>query len=314
MSAEKTSPPFPPAWIQNRFTKHLVRINSAEKCLNPTFLAHLLITIGIVSAALLLYYRARSYIAELSFKWQICPPMSRESESQTVDSPSSAPRSDSSITPEGFWPDLSQTLGSIDKLEGTIQASQKGRLKAQLIQIRAAQSSACAIGVYFFANRTAGQSVSTASAIVAISSLAFLSKKGWEGTNNAVINIGVTSGLVLFSTWTFGQLYGQSVNYENQRTKFVLTTNLLNSISSAVANRNISRFDVSEAVAGQDAEPSSRLNNSDNMAILIESVDKQLAVINDLKFEGDSSFAESSAKTIGDILNQSRPSKPVQPQ
>jgi hypothetical protein len=148
---------------------------------------------------------------------------------------------------------------------------------------------------------------------MALSSLAFLSKKGWEGTNNAVINIGVTSGLVLFSAWTFGLLYGQSVNYENQRTKFVLATNLLNSASSAIANRNVKNLVSSMEPATQAVGQDTELNSSDSMRVLIDSIDKRLAVINDLKFEGDSSFAESSATSLGQLLNQSRPPQPVSP-
>ncbi len=103
------------------------------------------------------------------------------------------------------------------------------------------------------------------------------------------------------------------MNYENQRTKFVLATNLLNSASSAIANRNVKNLVSSMEPATQAVGQDTELNSSDSMRVLIDSIDKRLAVINDLKFEGDSSFAESSATSLGQLLNQSRPPQPVSP-
>ena len=40
-----------------------------------------------------------------------------------------------------------------------------------------------------------------------------------------------------------------------------------------------------------------------SVALLIQSIDKQLEVINDLNFGGDSSFAEEAAKKVGKLLN-----------
>jgi hypothetical protein len=314
MSTDKTSPSFPPDWTKTTWGKRLIKVNNEKKCLHPSFLAHLTITTAIVFGAVISYGIATFYIRHLASTWQICPTANNQSSKAQRDAAAKAPASTNpSKAPEVMWPDLSETRRSIDAMDGTILPGQKDRIKAQLDQIREAQSQSCKIGVYFFSNRAAGQTVSTAAAVVAISSLAFLSKKGWENTNNAVINIGVTSGLVLFTTWTFGQLYGQSINYENQRTKFVLATNLLNRVSSAVANRNLASINSSQVASMQPINPDIKPNTSESMGILIESIDQELAVINDLKFEGDSSFAESSVKSIGQFFNQSRPSQPPLP-
>jgi hypothetical protein len=314
MTAANSFSEFPPKWTGSKWGKLLVAVNSEKKCLHPSFLAHAIIASSIALGAPLLYWISRSYISFLSSKWQICPEVLSSPAKMQAAAPSfglsgQAPAAIHAET----WPDLVPIRRSIDALSSSISVNQRDRLKDQLNQIRKAQSSSCEIGVYFFANRTAGHTVSTAAAIMALSSLAFLSKKGWEGTNNAVINIGVTSGLVLFSAWTFGLLYGQSVNYENQRTKFVLATNLLNSASSAIANRNVKNLVSSMEPATQAVGQDTELNSSDSMRVLIDSIDKRLAVINDLKFEGDSSFAESSATSLGQLLNQSRPPQPVSP-
>jgi hypothetical protein len=289
----------------------LVQVNATKNSLNPTALAHVLIAVSIGAGAFVLYVSTLGSILILSKEWRICP---REVSAISQVSPSQAGQNQALKQGVGTLPDLNQINSAIDLLDPRILPSQKLRLKSQVAQLREAQFTACSIGVFFFANRNAALTVSTAAAILAFSSLAFVSKNGWEGTNNAIINVGLSSALVLFAAWSFSQLYGQGVNYENQRTKVVLATNLLNGVASAVANKNAIRLDGKPAAANATPEEKSLpLVDVANVTLLIQSIDKQLEVINDLNFGGDSSFAEDAAKKFGKLLNSTPLPEPTKP-
>jgi hypothetical protein len=303
--------PSPPAWTQGVWGKRLVQVNATKNSLNPTALAHVLIAVSIGAGAFVLYVSTLGSILILSKEWRICP---REVSAISQVSPSQAGQNQALKQGVGTLPDLNQINSAIDLLDPRILPSQKLRLKSQVAQLREAQFTACSIGVFFFANRNAALTVSTAAAILAFSSLAFVSKNGWEGTNNAIINVGLSSALVLFAAWSFSQLYGQGVNYENQRTKVVLATNLLNGVASAVANKNAIRLDGKPAAANATPEEKSLpLVDVANVTLLIQSIDKQLEVINDLNFGGDSSFAEDAAKKFGKLLNSTPLPEPTKP-
>ncbi len=210
-------------------------------------------------------------------------------------------------------PDLNEIDRAINLLDSRITSSQKKRLSSQVAQLREAQSTACMIGVFYDANRLAALTVCTLAAILTFSSLAFVSKNGWEGTNNVFINAGLSSALVLFTAWSLSQLHGQGLNYENQRTKMVVATNLLNSVASAFANENMLLLAVKPVANDKPETRILVLNNKADMVLLIQSLDKQLEVINDLNFGGDSSFAEDAAGKVGKLLNSTTLPEPVKP-
>ncbi|MEB3255263.1 MAG: hypothetical protein VKJ05_02625 [Synechococcaceae cyanobacterium] len=210
-----------------------------------------------------------------------------------------------------------QVDAGIKGLGATVLASQQDRLMRQVAQLAHAQKSACRIGVDYFSNLSAALAVCTLTGIVALSALAFTSKKGWEGTSNFVINLGVSSGIVLFVVYTFSQFYGDEANYERQRARFVLARNTLNLVENAVASKKISLLDIGAAPDGSPGAPSGGAAlvgfNADRMAILLRFVDSRLEVVNDLEFRGDPSFVKASAKRIEQILNGADPLQPAKP-
>lgn len=270
---------------------------------------------------MVLYGSTLFTVYRLSGDWDICPqPISSSPTSEgrrrtanqpgdgtgTLNAATQLPTATEALSEQplqGSLPDMSEVFARIDRLDRSILISQKERLKSQYRQLEHAQRHACEIGVFFFANRNAALTVTTAAGILAIACLAFVSKNGWAGTNNMIINIGITSGLVLFTTWTFSQLYGQGKNYESQRTKLALTNQLLNGIASASANRNVILINQkSDTSGGQTAPRVVALNSSDSMASLIQFLDTQLESINSIDFTGDASFAEGSVRRISTLL------------
>lgn len=314
-----TEPKTPPAWAETGIAKLLVKWNADNSQPSPSAFGHVALTSAIITAASILYASSVVYIKHLSEEWNVCPP-DQPSPSVVVSGNTSAEtnpkaiikstgtagmptRADQSLSTT--QPDVSQVIAAINRLSGDSSFDQRQRLTSQLIQFSQAQRSACKIGVFFFSNRNATLTVCTAAGILSITSLALISRNGWDKTNNTFINIGLTSGLILFTSWTFSQLYGQGANYENQKAKTILATDMLNRIASATASGSdasmVSARDTNGAIKPSKID----LNKSEDMASLIKFLDDQLAILTNLDFSVDSSFAESSAKRFGDLLNNS---------
>jgi len=300
----------PPA--SSWFFSHEPLTNGQRK---PSVLGHVAIAGSLVVFGALLYVSAYLSLMNRAETWHICP-------TKLVDKPEianlavNATPLKSSATPSkadgasqqanSQEPDFTELMNQLREMN-VILPGQKARLMAQIHQLQQAQFTACEIGVFFFVNRNATLTVSTAAAILAISSLAFVSKEGWENSNRIIMNIGITSGLILFATWTFGQLYGQGANYENQRTKLVLATTVLNNVASAIANQTALIVLTSDD-GTKSQKQSLKLTNSANMTALIQHLDKQLEVINAINFTGDATFAQESVNRINLLLKKSEAS------
>jgi hypothetical protein len=286
----------------------------------------------IVVVAASLYGISYYSIQRLSAQWEVCPQsqplLLTEPDAQPPTSAPAAGQLRSPLRPflgepmQRPLPDLHHVLARIDALDQsqdptvqrpTVSNDQEERLKTQLLQFQRAQQTACQIGVFFFAHRNATLTVATAAAILALASLAIVSKEGWTQTNNVIINLGLTSGLVLFTAITYSQLYGQGSNFENQKAKVILATNALNSIASAVANRADADLVKDSDASGISKPRNISLTKAEDMAALIHALDRQLEVLVNLDFSGDSSFAEQSAKRISDMLNGPNKLTPAQP-
>lgn len=311
---DPSSPPqwSPPAWTQRRPGRWLAKVDPTGKTIGPSIAAHALVAGSIALAAGFLYVTTLFTVYSLSDQWKVCPPAlvppALDQKSSAGDSPLRLNASQDVARRQhgqGYASDLQEVWSNIDDISGETLPSQKGRLKAQLAQFRVAQITACDIGIFYFAQRNAALTVSTAAGILAFSILAFVSKSGWRATNNVLICAGLTSGLVLFVASSYSQLYGQAVNYENQKTKVVLAANVLNRVASAAANRKLTTADVGPSVDGGPDRDVLVAFSADQMAALIRSLDAQLEVINNLDFRGDSSFADASAKRMGQLLNAS---------
>ncbi|MEB3317390.1 MAG: hypothetical protein VKO39_04545 [Cyanobacteriota bacterium] len=278
---------------------------------NPSLWGHLTISGLIIIGAAAIYGITFYYTRNLAGQWHVCLAegeakiQAPASKAGTMNPPEAAGQMPGQIHGNSQRPDVAALMKRIDELGASVSPGQKERLKNQLHQLQQAQTKSCEIGVYFCSNRNAVLTVSTLAAIVATSALAVISKDGWENSNNTFINIGVTSGLILFTASTFGQLYGQKDNYDSQRTNFILATNVLNTAASAIANQNMINPDLPADGAASQAKGILPLTDPANMATLIRYVDKQLGVINAINFTGDASFAEQSLKSVNSFLKTS---------
>lgn len=316
----------PPSGPQHKPQGTFVRLTSPFRAIGhglldrnkPTLKGHVAISMLILSSAAALYGLSYFSIQRLASQWDVCPQAEMPSPgdpAKTAEKASAATVAPSSRShprltefQQKSLPDMDQVFASIDKLSKTpppaksstpVSRDQIERLEMQLIQLQRAQQTACRIGIFFFAHRNATLTIATAAAIMTLGSLALISKEGWEKTNNTIVNIGVTSGLILFTTITYGQLYGQGSNFERQKAKAILAANALNSVASAVANRIDASIVKDNDEAGVSKARPINLAKGEDMALLINALDRQLEVLVNLDFSGDSSFAEQSAQRIG---------------
>jgi hypothetical protein len=282
------SPPQPPPpWTQARCTRKLVSFKDSQ--VNPSFLGHLLLSVSIIVFAIIFYKIVLNNVFSKADEWKVCSQIPRlqsgvKARSGLEDSPLNLEQIKQNIV----------NLGEINSPDPTL-LSQKVRFVAQVEQLNQVQRSACTIGIFYFANRTATSTIATAAGIATLASLAFVSKRGWEQSNNTIINIGVTSGFILFSTWTFSQLYGQGSNFESQRTKQNLAINLLNWVASASANRSA---EVLIPNANNNSKEVVNLNTSAGMKKFIQALDTELQTLHKLDFGLDETFAKNAALRI----------------
>jgi hypothetical protein len=274
---------------------------------NPTLLGHLAIASGLVVLGLVLYWGVFFTITGISRQWGICDGQLNPQEGphpKWLDGQEQVPIDDRVAV-------IGTRIGQLPKPQAPADprgeaprgtpppattAGQTARLKEQVRELDRGMRMACTVGLFFFSHRNAALSLSTAAGIVSISSLALISKQGWQKSNNAIINVGITSGLVLYTAWTFSQLYGQATNYQSYSTKYSLAQDLIATIDSAVANG-------SAVIATNQEQKSLNLASRTDMAILISYIDDKLRIIRKPEFSGDSSFAEESFQKIGGILH-----------
>lgn len=327
-----TTPTPPPSEPQSKPRRTLANLMRARGVIGngllqgnkPTLWGHAAISALILGSAAALYGLSYFSIQRLAGQWDVCPQTEQPSAATPLKTTATA-----SATPlhpntrfhprllefqQSPLPDMSLVFSSIDKLSETrppdkastpVSRDQIERLEMQLIQFQRAQQTACRIGVFFFAHRNATLTIATAAAVMALGSLALISKEGWEKTNNVIINLGLTSGLILFTTITYSQLYGQGSNFESQKAKVILATNALNSVASAVANRTDAHIVKDNDGTGISKSRAINLTKGEDMAVLINTLDRQLEVLVNLDFSGDPSFAEQSAQRLGDLFKAS---------
>lgn len=301
---EAEGKPPPPAWTEQGAGKLLTikTFDSSRRTwiVNPSLVGQVLLSAGLILGSVMLYAVTLRRVLILSNEWQVCPAFREVSTPLTQ---ASGP----------LFPDKPAMMQAIDANSGDQQdpvlPGQKIRLKEQVEQLDHARRRSCSVGVFFFANRNATLTVATASAIFSLASLAFVSKRGWDASNNAVINMGVTSGLILFASWTFGQLYGQDLNFTGYRDKYILATSLLNQVASAAANRSVLL-----AADNDSATRTLDLNNAKNMGLLIQMLDSKLKILNTPEFGGDSSFVRGAINRVTPFLEAEPTLQPPQGQ
>lgn len=155
-----------------------------------------------------------------------------------------------------------------EKLNAT--ATEKVRLAEQLNQIELRINRYSAMMVFFYKHYYISISLTSASALVAGICLFFISKKGWQDANNALINVFiVTSSAVIF----FGDLPGIFRHNENSaasRDLYLEHISLRNQVRSYLATG---------ATVGADPEKPNEFSRPETSRLILY-IDQKLAELN----------------------------------
>lgn len=151
-----------------------------EKGNQPTFLGHVAISGGLllltsISGLVMFFGIAESW----EKSWLNCSPteLSQKSQSNPPQLPS---------------PDLS-AINLSDKETLTVSAAEKARLKKQYEAVSHRIGKHCRIMAFFYKQYFISLLIGTVAGVIALISLFFISKNGWEKTNNALNNVCITA-------------------------------------------------------------------------------------------------------------------------
>jgi hypothetical protein len=151
-----------------------------EKDNQPTFLGHVAISGGLllltcISGLVMFFGIAESW----EKSWLNCPPtgLSQKSQSNPPQLPS---------------PDLAAIKLS-DKEILTVSAAEKSRLEKQYEAVSHRIGKHCRIMAFFYKQYFISLLIGTVAGVIALICLFFISKNGWEKTNNALNNVCITA-------------------------------------------------------------------------------------------------------------------------
>jgi hypothetical protein len=148
---------------------------------------------------------------------------------------------------------------------------QQLRLVEQLNTVNDLRARHCRIMSFFYKQYFCWLSIGGTAAMVSLLCIFFISKEGWKETNNALINVGVTSfGITLFALNTT-QVFQQSENLKTSQNLYIGYVGLEHDLRSAIATKELIKSD--KTVIKLDTK------NGDYTQ-LIQDVDAQMKVLN----------------------------------
>jgi hypothetical protein len=196
----------------NRSIKLLTNLNLLTSDNRPTFVGHVVLTTS------LLLFAGGSYGCVL---WQ-------------------------SNRWEGEWlykevetPPLVKQAELFNKQTLNLEDRQQIRIVEQLNTTNDLKARHCRIMSFFYKQYFSLLWVGGTAALVSLLCIFFISKEGWKDTNNALINVGVTSfGITLFALNTT-QVFQQSENLKTSQDLYSAYASLRNDLLSAVVNQEL---------------------------------------------------------------------------
>ena len=215
---------------------------------------------------------------------------------------SSGPNSLPSSTEDGAqdWKQSQQALTQALNNLNSASPSQRARLLEQHHEIRGVMNSHCLMSHNFEIQFTSFTFVGTAAAILVTICLASVAPDGLKTKNRTLLNVMMTSSLILGICVIYPQTFSQSSNAIQAKSVYVQASNLLRMVNSALANQQI---------ASDPKNPSdfTALNSPQAVATLIRMNDEALiqltvsrvAINNDFASRTFSQVAPGGTSTSG---------------
>lgn len=137
------------------------------------------------------------------------------------------------------------------------------RLQAQMHTINELMQRYCNVMAFFYKHYYASLTVSVGYSLVALLALFFISKKGWDDANNALINVMITCGGVAIYFTTLSQVFQQRENLKISQDLYVAAFTLKHELSSFAATRKKKDSPASE-IEKDEAEIVAQINAIDS--------------------------------------------------
>ncbi len=140
-------------------------------------------------------------------------------------------------------PRLVQPTDLFNKQTLNPQDKQQARLVEQLNTINDLKARHCEIMSFFYKQYFIFLSLGGTAGLVSLLCILLISKKGWNDTNNALINLGITSFGVTFFSLNTTQIFQQSENLKTSQNLYSDYVGLRYDFLSAVANKELVKPD-----------------------------------------------------------------------
>jgi hypothetical protein len=124
-----------------------------------------------------------------------------------------------------------------------LEDRQQIRLVEQLNTINDLRARHCRIMSFFYKQYFSLLSIGGTAALVSLLSIFFISKEGWKATNNALINLGVTSFGVTLFTLNTTQVFQQAENLKTSQNLYSDYVGLRHDLLSAIATKELIKLD-----------------------------------------------------------------------
>lgn len=156
---------------------------------------------------------------------------------------------------------------------------ERDRLSVQLAEVQERRERHAKVMTYFYQQYFIALSMASGSALAAILFAFFISRDGWDKTNNGLINAFMmcSSAAVLYTQ--LPSLFQQETNLEANRTLYLAYDALGNEVLSYLATKRIPSTDPKDPKHIEEVEPNQ----------FIHQVDQQLAKLNKIPVDFDAS-------------------------
>jgi uncharacterized protein (DUF433 family) len=194
--------PLPPT----RLIKWLIDKNIISNDKEVTFTGHVLLTVGLLSLIPISYAVLFPIAGLWEDDWINCPKQQ-----------------------------LTQQKEPLDRSNLTVNK----RLTEQLKAVNELKVKHCLIMTFFYKQYYISLSIASTAALISIVCIFFVSKEGWAKTNNALINVSVTSSVVTLAFLNITQIFQQSQNLKTSQDLYANYTALQNDFLSSLATNQL---------------------------------------------------------------------------
>lgn len=290
----------------------------------PTLWGHFACGIGVAALAGSIWMFTSWSVAKLHRGWGFCQPIGLMGSDKKVQDSSSHPPISSS-TPmstlgETIWP-WRTAVNPTTLRELTPFPATPPLKNAELFQDLNRQAGIiaylewrnCDVTSYFINRQLSTFSMATTMAMISLGTLVIISKNGWDKTNNAWINLSITSGLITAGALNYSALFGFSGEKPNSD-RFMAAYNRASDLSSRLrsASKTLT-FDIEDTSKTPPTVVTLDLNKSDNINTLINYLNREIQTVNVVNASFDLSFVKKAGETISPSFSP-QTSKPQAPQ